>query len=256
MLPLPAAECEPAEVGRWLPSGRSLLIGFLIAALAGGAYLVARKTSVFAVREVRVEGAPPQVASSIRDALRPLLGSSLVAFDRAAAERRLEAIPAVASASFDRAFPRTLKVSVHLEPAVAVLRQGSSAWLVSSGARVLAALTGRPYPPLPRIWVPRSLDLTVGERLGGQVAPPVEAAGSLAGSPLADRVAAVRSEQDEIALVLRSGVEVRLGDLMNLGLKLAIAARILRLAPGSAYIDVSVPLRSVAGYNSQVESRG
>ena len=51
-------------------------------------YLVARKTSVFAVREVRVEGAPPRVASSIRDALRPLLGSSLVAFDRVAAERR------------------------------------------------------------------------------------------------------------------------------------------------------------------------
>jgi hypothetical protein len=84
----------------------------------------------------------------------------------------------------------------------------------------------------------------------------VEAAGSLARSPLADRVVAVRTEQHEIALVLRSRVEVRLGDLTNLGLKLAIAARVLRLAPGSAYVDVSVPLRSVAGYNSQVGSRG
>jgi cell division protein FtsQ len=251
-LPLPAAEREPAEAGRWLPSGRSLLIGFLIAALAGGAYLIARESSVFAVRQVRVEGAPPEVASSIRAALSAELGSSLVSFNREAAERRLTAIPAIAFASFDRAFPHTLKVTVRLEPAVAVLRQGSSAWLVSSGARVLAALTARPYPPLPRIWLPKSVRLTVGGTLAGQVAGPVKAAGTLTGSPLADRVASLESVQDGIVLVLSSGEEVRLGDLRNLRVKLAIAARILRLAPGSAYVDVSVPERTVAGYNPQV----
>ena len=46
-----------------------------------------------------------------------------------------------------------------------MLRQGVSAWLVSSGGRVLGALAIRPYPPLPRIWVPGSVNLSVGETL-------------------------------------------------------------------------------------------
>jgi cell division protein FtsQ len=230
-----------------------VLIGFAIAALAGGAYLIARETSVFAVRTVQVEGAPPAVATRIRDALNPLVGSSLVKFNRAAAERRLQAIPAVAGVVFDRAFPHTLRVAVRLEPPVAVLRQGSSAWLVSSGGRVLDALTARPYPPLPRIWVPASVNPIVGESLPGPIAWSVQAAGWLGQSSLAARVASVASDQGDITLVLRSGVQVRLGDLRNLPLKLAIADRILRLAPGSAYVDVSVPTRSVAGYNSQVQ---
>jgi cell division protein FtsQ len=251
-LPLPA-EREPVAVARWLPSGRSLLIGFVIAALAGGAYLIARETSLFALRTVRVEGASSDVAERIREVLKPLVGSSLVAFDRAAAERRLEEIPAVSSVTFDRAFPHTLRVGVRLETAVAVLRQGPSAWLVSRGGRVLEALTARPYPALPRIWLPAGVNVTVGAGLSAPTAWSAQAAGALAGGALAHRVASVRSDQGEITLVLRTGVEVRLGDLRNLPLKLTIADRILRLAPGSAYVDVSLPERSVAAYNSQVQ---
>jgi cell division protein FtsQ len=251
-LPLPA-ERGPVAAARWLPSARSLLIGFVIAALAGGAYLIARETSLFAVRTVQVQGAPPAIAARIRAALRPLVGSSLVTFDRAAAEQRLEAIPAVESATFDRAFPHALNVVVRLEPPVAVLRQGSSAWLVSSAGRVLDALSRRPYPALPRIWVPASSTFAVGSSLSGPIAWSAQAAGALTRDPLARQVASVGSDQGEVTLRLRSGVEVRLGDLGDLPLKLAIAERILRLAPGSAYVDVSVPERSVAAYNTQVQ---
>lgn len=251
-LPLPA-EREPVAVARWLPSGRSLLIGFAIAALAGGVYLIARETSLFAVRSVQVEGAPPALAAQIRDALNPLVGSSLVKFNRAAAARRLEAIPVVAGVAFDRAFPHTLKVAVRLEPPVAVLRQGSSAWLVSSGGRILEQLAARPYPALPRIWVPASVNLTVGESLPGTLASAAQAASSLRGSPFAHRVGSVASDHGEVTLSLRSGVDIRLGDLHDLSLKLAIADRILRVTPASAYVDVSVPARSVAGYNPQVQ---
>jgi cell division protein FtsQ len=247
------AERAPAAAARWLPSGRSLLIGFTIATLAGGAYLIARETSLFALRTVQVQGAPPSVAAQIRHVLNPLVGSSLVAFDRAAAERRLDEIPSVESAAFDRAFPHTLKVSVRLEPPVAVLRQGSSAWLVSARGRVLEALTARPYPPLPRIWVPRSEDLTLGRTLVGAIASSAIATDSLSRSALAHRVASVGTDRGEVTLALRSGAEVQLGDLRNLPLKLAIADRILRLAPSSAYVDVSVPERSVAGTKPQVQ---
>jgi hypothetical protein len=51
--------------------------------------------------------------------------------------------------------------------------------------------------------------------------------------------------------MLRSGVGIRLGDTASLLLKLAVAARIIPLAPGARYIDVTVPERAVAAYKSQ-----
>ena len=66
----------------------------------------------------------------------------------------------------------------------------------------------------------------------------------------------VETHGTEIAFVLRSGLQVRLGDKADLRLKLAIARRILAVLGGSAtsgYVDVSVPERPVVGStNSQV----
>jgi hypothetical protein len=42
-----------------------------------------------------------------------------------------------------------------------------------------------------------------------------------------------------------------LGDATNLRLKLAVAARIVPTAAGARYVDVTVPERAVAGYDSQ-----
>ena len=67
----------------------------------------------------------------------------------------------------------------------------------------------------------------------------------------------VRATDKELTLVLRSGLELRLGDAGDLRLKLAVARRILLLqgAETSAdYIDVTVPERPVVGgLNTQVE---
>ena len=51
---------------RFLPSGRSLLIGFALVALAAGGYLGARQTSVFAVQEVKVSGRPEPLQASMQ----------------------------------------------------------------------------------------------------------------------------------------------------------------------------------------------
>jgi hypothetical protein len=70
----------------------------------------------------------------------------------------------------------------------------------------------------------------------------------------------VRATPTELTLVLRSGLEVRLGDSGDLRLKLAIARRILRALGTDAttgYLDVSVPERPVAGaVNPRVGGRG
>jgi cell division protein FtsQ len=220
------------------------------------AYVAARETSLFAVHDVHVVGAPAGVARSVERAVGDAKGSSLLAVDLGAAERVIEAIPTVASVSLDRAFPHTLRVTVIPERPVAVVRQGASAYVVSARGRVMSNVELRTRPGLARIWVPRGSSLQVGTLLEGDLAAAVTAATPLAGARF-PRVVSVEATSRELTLHLRSGVEVRLGDSTDVDLKLAVARRILPLVVADAvYVDVSVPERPVAGtstLDSQVE---
>jgi hypothetical protein len=61
-------------------------------------------------------------------------------------------------------------------------------------------------------------------------------------------VKGIRPVGDELTLVLRRGTEIRLGRPTEMGLKLTVAAKVLRLVDsGATYVDVSVPQRAVAG---------
>jgi cell division protein FtsQ len=186
----------------------------------------------------------------VRAALRPYVGRSLVRFDAEAAARRLSEVSEVADTHFDRAFPHTLKVRVRLERPVAVLRQGGDAWLVASSARVLRKID-RPYPRLPRIWLPRDTDVAVNSTLGGPGARGVAALAPMRPLHVGADVRQVLVD-GVLTLVLASGTELRLGDSGDLRLKLSIAKRLLPLAAGARYVDVSVPERPVAGSNPQV----
>jgi cell division protein FtsQ len=257
VLSLPRAARRPArsrssQRGRWLPSARSTLIGLVLLVAAAGVYTLARETSAFSLRSVEVQGARPAVADRVREALRSMLGTSLVSFDTGQAERRVLALPEVAAVTIDRDFPHTLRVTVSLERSVAVLRQGTKAWVVSARGRVLQALASRPYPSLPRIWVPPSVDVAIGATLGGDAAIAVRAAAPLAGLRFPGKVVAVDAGDGALTLVLASGTKVVLGDAGDLRLKLAVASKILALSQGAPYVDVSVPQRPVAGFNSQV----
>jgi cell division protein FtsQ len=255
VVPLPARERRPrTKQQSWLPSLRSLLAGAVLLLAAGGAYLVARETSLFAVRSIEVQGAPPAVAARVRAALAPLVGSSLVVFDVGGADRRLATLPDVAAASYDRDFPHTLRVFVRAERPVAVARQGPNAWLVSARARVLRQLAAKPYPALPRIWLAGSTDVTTGQTLAGSPAQAARVLGAAGALRLPGVVTTVRADDAELTLVLASGLEVRLGDSSNLALKLAVARRIVSRAQGACYVDVSVPGRSVAGSTCQSSS--
>ena len=68
------------------------------------------------------------------------------------------------------------------------------------------------------------------------------------------RINVVRAHDHDLTFLLASGIELRLGDLRAIRLKLAVAEQILpklRGTGGYAYLDVSVPGRPVAGSNSQ-----
>jgi cell division septal protein FtsQ len=236
--------------GRLVPSARILLIGFGLVGLAALLYVVARETPMFAVRRIEVEGAPPRVAAHVRRALAPLRGKSLLALGRGDVEPRLAALPDVAATSYDRAFPSTLRVMVRPERPVTVVRQGSSSWLVSAGARVIRAVSHGAAPRLPRIWVGRSASVGVGDVLSDADARrAVRALALVRALPVHARF--VRANDNELTLILRSGLELRLGNDRALPLKLAIARSILPSLSGASppytYLDVSVPERPVAG---------
>jgi cell division protein FtsQ len=240
---------------RWLPSGRSLAVGFMLIALAGGAYLVARETSLFGVQRIDVEGASPALAARIRAALEPLEGTSLVSFGRGAADRRLAGFPEIASVAYDRDFPHTLHVRVTVEQPVAVLRRATDAWLVSASGRVLGILAPGSYPPLPRIWLAAETEVTVGASV--ETGNAVTVATALRAAHFPAHVLAVRDDGDgQVVLQLSGGREVRLGDTSNLNVKLAVAAAVLPHATDALYVDVSVPTRAAAGYQADPQPSG
>ncbi len=236
------------DLRRLLPSGSSLLIGFVLLALGVAAYGVARETGLFAIRHIEVVGAPPEVSARVVAALEPLEGRSLVGLRAADLDRKIVGLPDVVGVTHDRAFPHTLRVYVLPERALLVLRRGDESWLVSARARVVRPLERGALPMLPRIWVPRDVDVAAGDTLADGPARRAVRVLVLARDGLPARVHSVRLEGPETTLVLRSGIEVRLGREHDLQLKLAVAAEVLpQLSDGSTYLDVAVPDRPVAG---------
>ena len=202
-----------------------------------------------------MHGAPKGVAGQVDRALAHVAGRNLLALDLPALEAAVEEVPAVASVTFDRDFPHTLNAEVVPEIPVAVARQGGAAWLVAASGRVIAPLDRGARRALPRIWLKRDVELAAGFSLVGAPLRAARAVAPLTGAKL-PRVASVRSGDSELTLVLRSGIEVRLGDGSERLLKVTIARRILpSLAGSEGYVDVSVPARPVASstLDSQVE---
>jgi cell division septal protein FtsQ len=230
---------------------RPVAVGAAIAAIFLAAFFVARDTSVFAVRTIAVHSGSPRVKAEVQHALSGELGRSLLRIDEGALTRQLEALPDVLSAKFERSFPNTLVVTVHAERAVLLVRQGSASWLVSARGRVMRKVDNPRRSRMPRLWLSKKVQLTTGETLPldqGRMA-------AAAVAPIARRaypggVRTVVSGNEILTLVLGKGTEVRLGDLGDLRLKLAIARQILHLAATNgdttpAYVDVSVPERPV-----------
>jgi cell division protein FtsQ len=242
---------------RVLPSGRALLVATAFVLIAGGLYGVARETSMFAVRAVDVQGAPPAIAAQVRAALRSVEGTNLLALKARDVVPRVENLPAVRSATYDRDFPHTLRVRIVPEVPVAVLRSGAASWLISARARVISAVDSGSLRSVPRIWLPAGLDVQSGAFLTGDAAAAARALLAFRAAGFARGVSWARIRQGELTLGTRSGLELRLGTPVDLPLKIAIVEKISpTLRPpadgGPTYLDVSVPERPVAGTNSQV----
>ena len=220
------------------------------------ALVVARETPLFGVRSIEVTGAGPLVERQVRRALDERTGASLVGLDLDAAGRDVAALSTVAEVTFDRAYPHTLRVSIVPERPVAIVRQGAESFLVSERGRVISRAERGARPDLARVWVGRELTLVSGETVEGPLRTAIGAVTPLAGARFPSRVVSVTTG-DALVMRLGSGLELRMGSLRDVPLKLAVAGRVIPLLPaGSGYLDVSVPHRPVAGpasLESQVE---
>lgn len=212
------------------------------------AWLAARETGMFAMRTLDVEGASPRVSVAVSKALTGDRGTSLLKLDLGAAGRAVEALPTVAAVSFDRAFPHTLRILVVPEHPVAVVRQGPDSYLVSARGRVMGSSGRHGHPKLARIWVRKDVPLSTGSLAEGGLLTAVTAVAPLAGSRFPGHVISVTTANNSLTMTLRSGLELRFGEPVDVGLKLAVAAEVIpRLAAGTGYLDVAVPDRPVAG---------
>jgi cell division protein FtsQ len=231
------------------------------AALVALAYLVARETSLFALRTVEVEGASEDVSAAVEASLENVIGTSLVAVDAGDVVRRLEALPTVVDASVDRDFPHTIHVTVREERPVAVVRQGEGAWVVSARGRVMEAVEPGDVTRLPRVWL--GSDVTA-PRPGVFLLPDE---GGLAVHALARvpqefpvRITSARGSADALVMVVDgSKAELRLGEASELRVKLAVAATVLESLGTQGrrdldYLDVSLPTRPVGASKAQVEA--
>jgi cell division protein FtsQ len=224
-----------------------LLVSLGVLIVVAVAYWVAYSTSVFALERVEVRGAPPEVAREVRVATRDLVGSSLVAIDADDVEGTLRALPAIAAVSVNRAFPHTLVVKVAPERPVAVVRRGTSSWLVTGAGKVIRPIETGTERSLPRLWLAKGVTVRLGGLVPAGWLPATRALAAAHSAGLGARVKGIRPHGEELTLVLRQGTELRLGRATEVGLKLTVAAKVLRLVDSSTtYVDVSVPQRPVA----------
>jgi cell division protein FtsQ len=237
---------------RFVPTRRSLALGLGIVAFALFAYMLARETPLFAIDRIEVQGSSPRVAGQVRQALASLVGRPLVGLDGSEVLRRVDTLPTVVSATYDRGFPHTLRVTVVPERSAAVVRSGANSWLVSTRGRIMERLSLRAEPSLPRVWVPARTPAPVGSMLGRAQARVAVRAVGLAGD-FAPRVATATYSAGTLVFHLRSGLELVLGAAADVKLKVAVAERALAVLPsGSTFLDVSVPGRAVSGAGSSV----
>jgi cell division protein FtsQ len=254
-LPLPWQLSLPdlhptAWLARFAPTRRSVLVGLAVVAFALGAYLVARETSLFAIGRIEVYGAPRPVERQVQQALASFEGAPLVGLDGSAVLQKVEALPTVLRARYDREFPHTLRVTVVPERPASVLRRGADSWLVSARGRVMERLGSPPAARLPRIWISTRVPVRTGANVAGKGPGTAARALGLAGA-LGPRVASASYSNGALVFHLRSGLELLLGDPGDVKLKVAVAERVLwRLPAGTSFLDVSMPGRPVAGTGS------
>lgn len=192
--------------------------------------IVAVDSALLDIDEITLSGSTHADVDALLDAAGVARGDALVTLDLGAVERRIEAMPWVDAAAVERDLPGSLSISITERVPSTMVAAGDSAALIDGDGRILAvgdttAMTSEfaaavPNGPAPVAVQTTSVDgLVPGRDVGGDIALATGLASRLADDP-PGAVAAVVIDDGGLALELRTGGEVVLGDTTDLDQKI------------------------------------
>lgn len=247
------------------------LLGLLL--VAAIALFALRDSSVFSIDGVEVAPTEHVTESDIQNLVKVPAGSTLLNVDTASIEEALKKDPWIASVSFERVFPHTLRIKIHEQAvdALVVMSSGSIAWYLGDGGS----------------WIqPTSVTAAEDQSVDDAALESAMAEGCLlitdvpatvapeAGSPATDAsllavqkfregfsedfasqvVSYSAPSEDNISCTLESGVEVLLGSPTDIATKQAFVEKIIEKNPGTLlFINVRVPTEKGTSFRT-VES--
>jgi cell division protein FtsQ len=230
------------------PGPRFLAAVVAVLALAAGAWVWLRNSSLVAVQRVTIVGVSGPDARQIRSALSDAAHSMTTLNVKMAALRTAVApYPVVKQLHVSTDFPHRMWIRVTEQVPVAMISAGGQQTAVSVDGTLLHGVTAT--TALPTI----TLDVAPGgTHVGGAALSEVKL---LAAAPYAllPKVEAASSDAAHgLVVQLRNGPKLYFGDDDDLAAKWAAAAAVLvdSGSAGAAYIDVTVPSRPAAGVGS------
>lgn len=238
----------------------ALAAAVALALVAGLALLLLRDSSVFEITNVEAEATEHVSETDIANLVQVPVGSTLLNVDTAAIEQALLRDPWVASVSFERVFPDTLRLVIteQTPDMLVVMGSGSVAWYlgdagvwiqpttinaaddqsVSDAALEVALAEGC----LLVTDVPSTVDPVAGSEATDEVLEAVKAFREGFSDEFNEQVVCFSAPSvDNVSCVLANGVEVSLGSASNVSEKEAIVTEYLEEYPDTAiYINVRV----------------
>ena len=215
---------------RWL-TWRFLLVGLVLALLAGGTIYAVYFSSLLEVESVDVAGNQELTRDSVLAAAGVPLHDPLATVDLDAIEIRVRSLAAVRSADVTRQWPHDLRIEIEERTPVAVIQVGDELRNLDGDGVIFGSLRRAPAD-LPRV---QSADGTSGDALREAAT----VAASLDSAFLATVDHLEVETVDRITLALRDGRLVRWGSAEDSELKAEVLAALL--GQQAQVYDVSVP---------------
>lgn len=236
---------------------RLLWLGYVALALAGlGCWLWLRSSEELTVARIIAPVTERVSEADIRAALEPALGVNLLRVVTPPLEGKLRSIPYVREAHVYRRFPDALEVRVReYTPFGRIFAGTGDEWIVGDDGRVLEpAAQTTAVPEGPVITPEQEIFPEAGQKLPDTFAGALQLLALLrereywtGAHPVAKLLVDTESR---VTMVLAGGPEVRLGDPVELQVKLDVAQEVveqwLRRGRALQYVDVQVWDRPVA----------
>ncbi|MFZ1993290.1 MAG: cell division protein FtsQ/DivIB, partial [Solirubrobacteraceae bacterium] len=234
------------------PGLRALAAVLALLALAGGAWMWLRNSSLVAVQRVSIVGLSGREAHQIRSAL-TLAARNMTTLDvkMSALRTAVAPYPVVKQLHVSTGFPHRMRIDVVEEVPVATISAAGIRVPVASDGAILRGVSGP--ASLPTISLPVSPG---GTHATGSTLQVVRLLAAAPYQLLYKVSQASDSGARGLEAQLRNGPKVYFGSGDHLGAKWAAAAAVLADSgsAGADYIDVTVPSRPAAGAGSDSAS--